>query len=218
MNRRHLAAVLAAAVLTVAGCEFPDTAATAGSGDVTSVGDPLAALPIAAEDTGAHYDRDDWPHWSEQGNGCNTREVVLQQQGRHVQLGAGCRVLAGEWVSAYDGVTVTDPSDLDIDHVVPLAEVARSGRIVDGHRVGPRTWSRDQREAYANDLDVLVAVTASSNRSKGDGDPASWLPDHDRCRYVARWVETKTRYELSVDPAERDALAAILATCGGGAQ
>jgi hypothetical protein len=129
-------------------------------------------------------------------------------------LTAGCDFPAGEWVSAYDGVTVTDPTELDIDHVVPLAEVARSGRIVDGHRVGPRTWSRDQRATYANDPRVLVAVTASSNRSKGDDDPARWLPAHDRCHYVTWWIEIKTRYELSVDQREHDDLATVLTSCG----
>lgn len=211
MNRaQSLTASLA--VLAVAGCHVPDDDATAG--DVTPIGGPLAALPIVPEDTGAHYDRDDWPHWREQGEGCDTRQLVLRQQGHAVRVGADCTVLAGEWVSAYDGVTVTDPTELDVDHVVPLAEVARSGRIVDGHRVGPRTWSRDQRTAYANDVDGLVAVTTSSNRSKGDDDPGRWLPDHDRCHYVSWWIEVKTRYRLSVDQPEHDALATVLTACG----
>ncbi|MFZ4192185.1 hypothetical protein [Streptomyces pseudogriseolus] len=44
---------------------------------------------------------------------------------------------------------------------------------------GTSAWSAAEREAYANDLGndrVLIAVSAASNRSKGDQVPATWLP------------------------------------------
>lgn len=224
MNRTTIAARwLAAVALTAmaAACEIPGIADDRQDGgavtlvDVTpSTDEALRALPIAPEDTGAHYDRDDWPHWREQGGGCDTRQLVLQQQALVVDVGTDCTIRGGEWVSPYDGVTVTDPRDLDIDHIVPLAEVARSGRIVDGRRTGPRSWTREQRAAYANDPAVLVAVTASSNRAKGDNDPARWLPDHDQCGYVTRWVTVKTSYGLSTDQAEHDAITSVLRRCG----
>jgi hypothetical protein len=66
---------------------------------------------------------------------------------------------------------------------------------------------------YANDPGVLVAVTAKSNRSKGDQDPARWLPALDRCGYVTRWVAVKTRFGMTVDAAEHDAIGGILAHC-----
>ncbi|MEV6878626.1 hypothetical protein AB0M82_37025, partial [Amycolatopsis sp. NPDC051128] len=58
------------------------------------------------------------------------------------------------------------------------------------HALGTRTDVADlaERERYANDPAVLVAVTATSNRAKGDQDPARWLPALDRCGYVARWT------------------------------
>lgn len=202
------AAALATLALT-AGC-LPVTDTAAAPAEVATA---LAALPIAPEDTGFHYDRDDWPHWKTVHGTCNAREQALLDQGQGVRADDQCRPIAGTWVSPYDGVTVTDASKLDIDHLVPLAEVARSGRIENGHRVGPRTWSRAERERYANDPDVLVVATARANRSKGDQDPAYWLPDRDRCGYAARWIETKTRYRLSIDQAEHDALAAVLARC-----
>lgn len=197
------------------------TGATTGSADVHRVAaarKSLAQLQIAPEDTGAHYDRGDWPHWRIQPGtgGCDTRQVVLQRSGRDVVIGADCRIISGRWVSAYDGRVVDDPARLEIDHVVPLAEVARSGRVVDGRRVGPRFWTRDQRAAYANDLAVLVAVTESSNASKSDHDPAHWMPSRGRCGYVARWIDVKARYELSVDSPEHAALAEVLNRCGGG--
>lgn len=174
----------------------------------------LAALQVAVEDTGAHYDRDDWlPQWARSGE-CTTRETVLQQQGQGVVVNGKCAPTAGTWYSKYDGVTVTDPGELDIDHVVPLAEVARSGPVVDGRRQRPGDWPEEQRHAYANDVEGLVAVTSSSNRSKGDDDPARWLPDQDQCGYVTSWVHIKRKYNLSVDQAERDAIASVASRCG----
>jgi hypothetical protein len=204
-----------AVTVLAAGCQFvpapPTTPPPAPPpGPLT---DQLAALQIAPEDTGAHYNRDDWlPQWSRSGE-CSTRETVLQQQGQGVVVNGKCAPTAGQWFSAYDGVTVTDPSELDIDHIVPLAEVARSGPVVDGRRQRPGNWPEEQRRAYANDIEGLVAVTSTSNRSKSDDDPARWLPDQDRCGYVASWLRVKLKYNLSVDQAEHDAIAGVLTTC-----
>jgi len=222
IRRPALLAVLV--VLSTAGCQLslspssPSSTATLPAPPPTAVApgpmtDQLAALQIAPEDTGAHYKRDDWlPDWARNGQ-CSTRETVLQQQGQGVVVGANCAPTAGQWVSAYDGVTVTNPSKLDIDHVVPLAEVARSGPIVDGRRQRPGSWPVEQRHAYANDIEGLIAVTASSNRSKGDDDPARWMPAQDHCGYIASWLHMKTKYQLSVDQAEHDAIAAVINTC-----
>jgi hypothetical protein len=205
-----------AAVLLVAGC----SATPASPAGFQS--DSLDALTVAAEDTGAHYDRDAWAHWSSLGQGCDTREAVLKTQGRGTSTGKGCHLLSGSWVSWYDnqdsciaihgrwetgGCLIDDPDVLDVDHVVALAEANRSGA---------RTWTADRRERYANDPDGLLVVSASSNRSKGDKDPAEWLPANlgYRCEYTSRWVGVKTRWGLTVDRAERDALAAVLGGCG----
>ncbi|HEY3477268.1 MAG TPA: HNH endonuclease family protein [Streptomyces sp.] len=213
------AAVLAVAVAVAAapaGCQHSSTgpapvaADVGGPGpadariDVPAVRGQLAALTIAAEDTGNHYRRADWPHWDRVAGDCDARENALRTQGRGVTTGPGCRITGGTWVSPYDGVTVTTPGALDIDHMVPLAEAARSGT---------RGWSRADREHYANDPAVLVAVTAKSNRAKGDQDPARWLPALDRCGYVARWVAVKHTYRMTVDRGERAAITAVLNHC-----
>lgn len=177
----------------------------------------LATVRVAPEDTGAHYDRDDWEHWIDQprfGRDCDTREMVLIQQGRNSKGGPvkrdpnTCRPLTGNgntWVSSYDGVTVTDPGDLDIDHIVALEEVARSGA---------RNWTPAQRRAYANDPTVLIAVTSSTNRSKSSDDVAQWLPERERCPYAQRWTGVKARFHLTVDQAEHDAIVSVLRSCG----
>lgn len=95
-----------------------------------------------------------------------------------------------------------NPSTFDIDHLVPLAEAWGSGA---------NAWSAEQRTAFANDLGFrpsLIAVSASSNRSKGDRDPAEWMPPaaNEHCRYLRTWVAVKTRWRLAIDVAEKRAL------------
>ncbi len=170
----------------------------------------VAALPVAAEHrTG--YERTLFRLWIDfDHNGCDTRkEVLLAEAVVAPAVGAHCSLTGGAWVSPYDGLRFTSAGKLDIDHVVPLAEAWDSGAW---------TWTPKRREAYANDLAVpyaLIAVSASSNRAKGDQDPAQWLPPLAAfdCTYVVDWVAVKTRWGLSVDPAEHTALATLAAGC-----
>jgi hypothetical protein len=203
----------------LAGCEvlppgtLPSSAPAPSPVPAGPAAEVLAQLQVAPEDTGAHYDRDDWlPDWARVGE-CSTRETVLKQQGKGVTVDGRCRPTGGTWLSAYDGVTTSDPRDLQIDHIVPLAEVARSGPVVNGRRQRPGSWPEEKRAAYANDIEGLVAVTASSNQSKSDDDPARWMPDRDPCGYVTAWVRIKKKYGLSVDQTEHDAIASVLAKC-----
>jgi hypothetical protein len=167
--------------------------------------DRLATLTVAQEDTGNPYDRGDWPHWASQGDGCDTREEALKTQGRSVRTDVECKAMSGSWTSPYDGVTITDPGQTDLDHVVPLAEANRSGT---------RDWTREQRKTFANDLDQLIVVSARSNRQKGDQDPAKWLPEASySCDYAVRWVFVKAKYTLTVDRAEHDTLLSLLSRC-----
>lgn len=61
----------------------------------------------------------------------------------------------------------------------------------------------------------MIAVTAKSNRSKADKDPAQWLPSAVgyHCQYVATWVGTKLRWTLAADEAERQALLGLAEDC-----
>ena len=53
-----------------------------------------------------------------------------------------------------------------------------------------------------------VAVSTRTNRSKAEQDPSTWMPPRAeaRCQYIAEWTAVKTRWGLTVDPAELDAL------------
>jgi len=172
----------------------------------------LAGL-VVAEEVLQGYSRDLFKHWIDaDGDGCNTRfEVLIAESTVEVDIGPSCK-LSGAWLSLYDGATTTDPGRFDVDHLVPLQEAWQSGA---------HAWSADTRARYANDLSnpaALIAVSASSNRSKGARDPAEWLPPSARthCGYAWDWVLVKTVWSLTVDQAELDALTRILRGCEPG--
>lgn len=166
----------------------------------------LNALTVKTESTMTGYSRDLFPHWISQGSGCDTRQVVLKRDADSYV--GSCPVTSGSWYSYYDGLTFTNPSDLDIDHVVPLAEAWRSGAS---------SWTTTTRQAFANDLNgpQLIAVSASSNRSKGDQDPSTWKPTRAgaSCAYSKMWINTKSRWGLSLQSSEKTALQTMLNTC-----
>ncbi|MEU9618177.1 MULTISPECIES: HNH endonuclease family protein [unclassified Streptomyces] len=168
----------------------------------------LSELTVSAEGSSTGYSRDKFPHWITQSGACNTREVVLERDGTNVTQDSSCAAVSGSWYSEYDGATWTAASDLDIDHMVPLAEAWRSGAS---------SWTTAQRQAYANDLTrpQLIAVTDNVNQAKGDKDPAKWLPPRTayRCTYARAWVHVKHYYDLTVDSAEKSALQSILNNC-----
>ncbi|MEV6316247.1 HNH endonuclease family protein [Streptomyces sp. NPDC051776] len=168
----------------------------------------LSELTVSAEGSSSGYSRDKFPHWITQSGACNTREVVLKRDGSNVQQDSSCAAVSGTWYSPYDGATWRSAADVDIDHVVPLAEAWRSGAS---------SWTTARRQGFANDLTraQLIAVTDNVNQSKGDQDPAEWLPSRTgyRCMYARMWVQVKHHYDLTVDSAEKSALSSILNGC-----
>lgn len=204
--------VLPALSLVVATCTASENQVDAVSGtDALAV---LSTIPVRREHASG-YARALFVHWvDEDGDQCNTREEVLISESRdRAQVDPfGCKVVAGSWWSAYDAVMHEDPSDLDIDHLIPLKEAWDSGAW---------SWSAAARRAFANDLSdprPLIAVTAAVNRSKGDKDPSNWLPANlaYRCTYVADWVAVKARWRLSMDQSEFGRVKKVLSqSCPG---
>jgi hypothetical protein len=195
-------AVLLIATAVASNSAIPSASAATGK-KATTV---LASLPVSSE-VSSGYSRDLFRHWVDaDGDGCDTRVEVLIMERVSGDI-AGCAVSGGRWVSSYDGVVTMNPSTFDIDHRVPLKEAWDSGAW---------RWSAATRQAYANDLgyaQALIAVSASSNRSKSDRDPAQWLPTMSRCAYAKSWIGVKYRWRLSVDTAEKSSLARVLASC-----
>lgn len=184
----------------------PGTPVDAKTGQQVNALTLLNSLAVAPEYQGA-YSRDNYKHWIST-NGCDTRQWVFIRQTLKGSR-SGCTVTGGEWYSAYDGKTTSDPRSFDVDHMVPLAQANASGAYA---------WSADQRMYYANDLDykpALIAVSAASNRSKSDKDPARWMPPlkSDWCDYLKNWIGVKYRWDLTVDPAEKNAIVSNFKGC-----
>lgn len=162
------------------------------------------------------YNRDEWEHWIDADGDCqNTRHEVLIRDSRvpvtfrQEPNGKQCLVVAGEWLDPYSNLVVTNPAQLDIDHVVPLANA---------HASGGWMWSAAVKRDYANDLGYplhLLPVSSSLNRQKGADGPERWLPPNQTfwCTYGTAWETIKSRWRLSMTPEERQAVSRLLATC-----
>ncbi|KAM0262445.1 hypothetical protein ACHAQJ_001698 [Trichoderma viride] len=168
----------------------------------------LDDLTVAVPGSGSDYNRTLFPHWITIYGTCNTREFVLKRDGQGVQVNSACEAVSGSWTSPYDNAQFTNASRLDIDHMVPLKNAWISGAS---------EWTTDEREAFANDITrpQLWAVSASSNRSKGDKSPDKWKPPLTSfyCTYAKSWIEVKSAYELTITSAEETALSNMLDTC-----
>ncbi|MGW2749178.1 GmrSD restriction endonuclease domain-containing protein [Streptomyces sp. NPDC001450] len=104
----------------------------------------LDELNVSAPRSMAGYSRAKFPHWITQYGACDTREAVVKRDGQNVVQDDQCRAVSGTWVSPYDGKVATKPStEVDIDHMVPLANAWRSGAD---------EWDTALRRKFANDL------------------------------------------------------------------
>lgn len=164
----------------------------------------LNGLTIKDSKKNPYYDRAEWKHWT--GSPCNTRQQVLIDQGEEVETGDRCKILSGVWVDPFSLVEFTDSSELDIDHVIPLSWANRNGGA---------SWSKEKKEAFANDFDHLLAVSAKENRAKGDKGPGDYLPPNKDyyCSYSLIWINTLDKYDLSIPQKDFSALEKAFKTC-----
>ena len=86
------------------------------------------------------------------------------RDGKGVQIREDCFITAGTWFDHYTGQTLTASSEVDIDHVVPLANAWLPGASI-------AAWSTADREAYAKDPEVLLSVDDAANQTQGDKGP-----------------------------------------------
>ncbi|MBQ0896219.1 HNH endonuclease [Micromonospora sp. U56] len=200
-------AMVAGAGLVVANAQ-PASATPPGIPSKATAQSQLNALTVAAQGSTSGYSRDLFPHWITISGSCNTREQVLKRDGTSVVVDSSCAATSGRWYSPYDGATWYAASDVDIDHVVPLAEAWRSGAS---------SWTTSRRQSFANDLSrpQLIAVTDNVNQSKGDQDPSTWQPPRTayRCTYSKMWITVKYSWGLKLQSTEKSALQSMLNTC-----
>jgi 5-methylcytosine-specific restriction endonuclease McrA len=199
--------VTAATTAWIVGVQ-PALAAPPSPPSVSTARTQLSSLTVKAEGSSTGYSRDKFPHWKTVSGTCDTRDEVLKRDGTGVTVDSDCEPTGGSWYSVYDGTTFTDDSAVDIDHIVPLSEAWKSGAS---------SWTTAKRQEFANNLTIsqLIAVSASSNRSKGDKDPASWKPTNTsvHCIYAREWIWVKHTYGLSLQATEKTALQQMLDAC-----
>ena len=147
---------------------------------------PVLGVRIAEEVDDDSYDRDDYDY-----PGSIEADIVNRQGGLYSPYSLNC----------FDSATETD-----IEHIVATAEA---------HASGMYARTEEDRSAYAKDLDNLTLAAPGVNRNqKSDKDPAEWMPENNRCWYVGKWVEIKKKYNLTMDQAEADSVAAVYQECG----
>ena len=171
----------------------------------------ITVAPITADIP--EYDRRDWKHWVDADSDCQDarQEVLIAESLVPVtfETDRKCRVETGRWFGTFTGAYFEDPSDLDVDHMVPLKNA---------HNSGGWAWSPAMKEEYANDLradDHLIAVQDRANQSKGARGPDEWMPPDKSywCQYATDWTEIEYWANLTMTQPEAEAVMDMLGTC-----
>ena len=185
-----------------------------GNNDLSSTIYSLTSLSIVdIPHVGTKYDRSEWKHWVDSDRDCqDTRQEVLIIESLEpvvFENSDQCRVARGKWQGSFTSQTFDNPADLDVDHLVPLANA---------HNSGGWSWDAATKLNFANDLSYphhLIAVDSSANRSKGAKSPDQWLPVNQsfHCEYVVSWINIKSTWNLSVTSSEFKALNDAILNC-----
>lgn len=138
-------------------------------------------------------------------NGCDTRQDVLLQQMRDIELrwGSQCRIYQARLTDPYTGARLTwraDGAAIEIDHVYPLSRAWHGGAW---------EWSQRRRLRFANDVRrELLATSRQANQTKRDGSPAEWLPTRPdlACRYAVAYLRVALAYDLPITRADAEAV------------
>lgn len=167
----------------------------------------LDSIQVADADKSS-YSRSSYPHWITQSGTCDTRETIL----KNVGFDSDTRTCVAKsksgftYTEPYGGRKISDPSSLDIDHVIPL-------KYANGHNGA--SWSTAKKTQFANDMSQLIAVDAGANRQKGDSGPSGWMPGNknETCSYTTIWITTASRYGISITSSDKTALQKGIESC-----
>lgn len=146
------------------------------------------------------------PAWNDPSDhsGCDTRQRILRTQLVDVTFKPGtrdCKVLSGVLHDPYTGTDIryssADPTAVEIDHIAALA------RVWD---LGAWAWTPQQRQAFANDTDNLVAVSGPANGAKSAAGLQEWLPPNQVyvCTYIEKYLHVMAKYHLPITLSDHD--------------
>lgn len=154
-------------------------------------------FPVQAEPMPANAPR---PSWGDLDGDCqDTRqEILIRDAFGPVRLSPdGCRVVEGLWGDPYGGGWITDPREIEIDHIVAQSQARKA-----------REWTREEFVAFYRDPLNLVAVSRVENQYKRSKTVADYLPPNPRarCWFVRRVDAVRRKYGLTFGPLDMQVL------------
>ena len=158
-------------------------------------------------DTNSVYRRRDYiDYWVDKDGDCRNlrHEMLLRQSLEEVVFKnvRNCIVEKGLWVDPYTNKSITLASDLDVDHVIPLAYAHHSGGL---------SWSKSEKKEFAMDELNLLLVDDGENNRKGAKGPSQYLPIKSfHCNYARIWQTVSEKYKLDLSFADQMMLASVL--------
>ena len=215
-SKKAARAALAVALALASLAPVVESAQAPASAASVSASSALAGLTVKGRAPKTGYAREQFGDgWGDIGE-CDTRNYILRRDLTNITWrdSPRCTVATGILKDPYTGKTinfvrgVSTSLAVQIDHVVALS---------DAWQKGAQKLSFATRTRFSNDPLNLLAVDGPTNSSKSDSDAASWLPPNKayRCAYVARQVAVKSKYQLWITAAERDAISRVLSSCPG---
>lgn len=205
-------AVFALAVAVVLALTGPVTSASAGADTGPAAGtqaqqatDADQALEMLGQievttSPAPGYQRSEFGSGWQTIQGCTTRNRVLIRDLTNTTVDdANCQVLSGSLNEPYTGAIIEfnrdRPNEVQIDHVVPAASA---------WRMGANEWTYQERRAWFNDMDNLLAVDGPTNGAKGDKTLGEWQPSNTaaQCDYAITYVEVSYDYDLALTPVD----------------
>ena len=162
-------------------------------------------------DRDQQYRREDYlVRWPDSDNDCQNlrHELLVRESLSDVTFtnSHNCVVSAGVWFDPYTEKQLNQASDLDVDHVIPLAYA---------HEHGGDAWSNKKKKAFATDQDNLLLVDDYENSVKGSKGPSEYLPAKGfHCEYLSIWKHMAEKYSIKIDEADRAVIAETQPRCG----
>lgn len=147
--------------------------------------------------------------------GCDVRNRILARDLTQVTYRPGthdCVVATGTLHDPYTGALVAFSRG---ERTSTLVAVDHRYALALAWQQGAQDWTEERRQQFSNDPRNLQAVGGRTNNAKGASGPGSWLPPNKsyRCRYVIAFVEVAAHWQLSMNPGDHKAAAAVLDHC-----
>jgi len=111
----------------------------------------------------------------------------------------------GRIYGPYSGRTFASIDETDIEHIIATSEAHDSGLCA---------ADAATRKRFATDLLNLTLADPMLNQHEKKGkDAADWKPKRNECWFAARVVQVRSKYSLTIDQREADALETVLSGC-----